>query len=83
MLNIKSFFQKFAKIQEESAASKEGITNAIKKVTGINLTPNNFTLEEGVLRLSVTPIIRNELYMRKDKIISELTSAGFKVKEIR
>jgi hypothetical protein len=83
MFNISNFLQKFSKIEAASRSSKESLSNGIKKISGIDITPQDIMLENGILRLRVGPIARNEILMRKSKILGELNSSGLIVKDIR
>ena len=79
MIDIRNFFQKFAKIQAESTETKENICAVIKKIAGVQIENKNISLEDGILRLNCSPALRQQIFMHKAKILSALTQ----VKDIR
>jgi len=85
MFNISSFFQKFAKIQKESLESKKVVIKAVKDACGLNIEGKNFTLDKGILRFNLSPILKNEIFMHKSKLLSKLNSGNFLVlvKDVR
>lgn len=83
MFNISNFFQKFSKIQADSAKSSEKVVTAVKNASGLIIESKDFALNNGVLRFVLNPVIKNEIFMRKQKILSELNSSGYAVRDIR
>jgi hypothetical protein len=83
MLDISKFFQKFASLQAESVLSKEKIITAVKNISGLSIEGKNFGLQDGILRFNLSPVKKSEIFMHKDKILSELNSLGSAVRDIR
>ncbi len=83
MLDIKNFFQKFAKIQADNWESKGVVIKAVKKVCGLDIEAKNFVFENGILRFNLSPVLKSEIFMHKTQILSELNSTGSLVKDIR
>ena len=83
MFNIAKYFQKFTKIAESNLDSNNKIINAIKNISGLTIEGKNFGLQDGVLRFNLNPVQKNEIFMRKSKILSELNSLGSGVRDIR
>jgi hypothetical protein len=82
MLNLSNFLQKFAQIYASNNETKAKIALVVRKVCGVEIG-TNFNLENGVMRLNVSPVMKSEIYMRKDKILSELVSLHLNINDIR
>ena len=79
MINISQLFHKFIKIRAEDLETKENIMTVIKKVAGVQIEHKNISLQDGLIRLNCSPALRQQIFMHKTKILSELTN----VKDIR
>ncbi|MEK9185844.1 MAG: hypothetical protein AAB863_03650 [Patescibacteria group bacterium] len=74
MLDIKSYFQKFLKIQAADLETKENISAVIKKIAGVQIEHKNISLQDGLLRINASPAQRQQIFLYKSKILSELTN---------
>lgn len=83
MFNITNFLHKFTKIHSGNTAINGSICNAIEKVADIRVDSKSFLVENGILRLNLSPVVKNEIYMHKSKILSEINSSNFIIKDIR
>ena len=83
MLNISKFFQKFQKINSDSAAQKEKIISIVKSVTNLELKPGEINVKESKLYINASPLIRNEIMMYKSKILSELDKNQIFIQDIK
>ena len=83
MLNISKFFQKFQKIHQDESEKKEKIIAAIKEVTRIELKKDQVLLKDGTLYITASPLIRNEIMMRRLLILNSLKTSGIDVANIK
>ena len=76
-----SDMRKFAKV----VLFETGKRPAVKDLALLGPEPldKNFTLENGILRLNLTPVAKNEIFMLKEKILTKLNSLGLQIKDIR
>lgn len=80
---ITDFLSKFSKILSESDDKKEIINSILIKYIKKSILKENFKLEKGNIVFSVSPLIKNEIYMNKSNILKDLNSLGIQVKDIR
>lgn len=70
--NISSFFDKFKKIIYQKQETKKIIKEVVSKNISFNLEEGFFVYKNGIIFLNCSPVIRNEIIMRKEKILKEL-----------
>jgi hypothetical protein len=80
MFNIEGYLKRVVGIVDKSVLYQKEIVEILAKHTGID--PNNksqkdlFEIKEGVLRLNVSPLQKNVVFMKKEKILADLKSFG-------
>ena len=72
MKDLFNLLQRFSKSLNKDALLKEKIAQIISHYIKINLPPDNLNLKEGVLEISASPIVKNEIKLKEEKILSEL-----------
>lgn len=72
MNNISGFLQKFLSLDKNNKLKIEAILNVIKEKTKIELKKEDLDIKEENLKLNCNPVLRNEIFMYKEKIESEL-----------
>lgn len=84
MENIESFLKRFKKIVSSNEDSQKVIIGVIKNLLGVDLKEENFDIKNGVLYIRAKPIIKNEIYFHKEKILKTLQEKGvLHVKDLR
>lgn len=78
--NIKSFLDKFKNIILDKETTIQHILDTIEKETKISLVKNNILLKGSVIYINASPIIKNEILIKKDKIIFFLNQKTLKNK---
>ncbi len=73
MNSLNGFLLKFNTLLKTSRDSKKVALEVIQKVAGIELEDREIEIKRDVLCLYTNPVIKNEIYMRKALILSELT----------
>ena len=83
MLGLSDFFEKFKKIDKGRRAWRQEIINSISTYSKVVLKPEDIVVNEnGVVRITNSPIRRMEIMMFKDKIIVDLNTKGVKVVDL-
>ncbi len=72
MNNLGSYLEKFKLILATPGALKKPVLNAILKITSIELSEKDIDVKEGSIYLKTHPLIKNEIFMKKDLILKEL-----------
>ena len=85
MIEIKDILAKFSNLLISEELKKEIISGVVFKNTGIKIQKEDIKIKNGTLFLNTKPINKNEILLKKEKIISELEgSLGKKApKDIR
>lgn len=83
--NINGFFDKFKKIIYQKQETKKIIKEVISKNISFDLDDNFFVYKNGILFLNCSPVVRNEIIMRKEKILKDLKDqlVSFNVLDIK
>jgi hypothetical protein len=72
MFNIKSLLQKTSQVINEGTEEKENIIHVIQKETGIVCTKEQILISQGVVTVTVSPIQKTPLFIKKSVILSQL-----------
>jgi len=72
MRTIADLLEKFKKILQSNSQVKELFVRIIKGEINYDADTKNVTVKDGVIYLSDKPIVKNEVFMRKEKILTEL-----------
>ena len=78
LANIKEFLEKYRAKLSEAEGKQEDVIAIIATITQVTLSPEMFSVERGILILRTSPVIKNELFMYKEKILSALRERGRK-----
>ena len=72
MENLSKLLERFSRILNRDAATKEIIIKTIENKTRITLEPENISLKEGVLEINSSPAVKNEISLKEESIKTEL-----------
>lgn len=72
MFNIGSFFQKFKSRELDELRKRSVAAAVIKKITNIDVDIEKMRFEPGRITLSIGSLERNEVFMKKSLILTEL-----------
>ena len=75
MNNLGGLLEKFKNIIGASKFQKDAVISVVRDVAKINLEEKDFDIKNFSIKLSVSPSIKNEIFMRKQKILTALKSA--------
>lgn len=67
---IGNFLEKFSSLKLTKDFYGDEISEVIKDVLNININPQDINYKNGVILIKIkNPVIRNEIFMNKDKIL--------------
>lgn len=72
MFNIGDFLEKFKNITPPDKFVKEELISAVKDVVGIAIEKDNIDVRNGTIFISVDPIIKNEIFLKKSEVMENL-----------
>lgn len=83
MENISSYLNKFKTVGVKEMEAKEKIIHLMEKSFKINLSKKDVIFKNGIATLKVAPIIKNEILVKKTKLLVFLNKEGISIKDIR
>ncbi len=72
MKSLGGFFEKFTSKIAKQIQSLDAVVFAIKKHTGITVDIKDISIRNGILRIKGTSLMKNELFIKKVRILKEL-----------
>lgn len=72
MKNLSSFLEKFKSFLLSDKNQKNAISNVIFNIVGVILDHKNIDIKNNKIYIKTSPIIKNQIFMSKTKILSEL-----------
>lgn len=82
MFNISIYLEKFQKINATDSSLKDFIVNSINKVIKIKIGKNMVEIKKNTVRLRVNQVVKNEIFINKNKIADELNLKNLIIKDI-
>lgn len=70
--HINGFFDKFKQLIFQKTEIKEIIKKTISENIFFEITDDFFDYKNGIIYLKCSPVVRNEIIMRKEKILTSL-----------
>jgi hypothetical protein len=75
MNNLGDYLNKFKKVFQNAQFQKDAVRSVIRNIVKIELGEKDFDVKNYTVTLNVSPVIKNEIFMRKQKILEALKSA--------
>lgn len=75
MQNLRDYLDKFKNIIVGSKFEKDAIISIIRDTTKIQLKDTDFDIKNFTIRLTTSPAVKGEIFMRKQKILESLKAA--------
>lgn len=72
MFSLNVFLEKFKNITPPDEAIRLLLSETIKKETGIEVSKKNISIRNNIAHIKITPIYKNEIHIKKGKIISKI-----------
>lgn len=85
MFKISDYLDKFTSALSDGRALKDSIVKVIYTVCGVNLDLKTVDVRDGAVYINATPIIKNEIFLKKQRILDklEIELGSRKITEIR
>ncbi len=82
--HIDLYLEKFKKILSQTSFQKETILSVISEEIKFELKLENLKIKNNIVILSgVSPIVKNEIFLHKEKIFKRLKDVGVNISDIR
>lgn len=78
MRNLSSLLERVSKILNKDTFTKEAIISVIKKYTKADIPETSISLKDGVLVITASPSVKNEITL-KEKVIQEELRDVYKI----
>lgn len=72
MFNISGFLEKFKNITPPDKFVKDELVDVVKDVVGIDIEKENIGVRNGTIFISVDPIVKNEIFLKKREVLESL-----------
>ncbi len=72
MFDIGKYLDKFKKMSESRDFLRNTVAESIKEICRIEIDPKKIDIKSGIVRISEKPIIKNEIFIKKAKILENL-----------
>lgn len=82
MIEIKDLLIKFNKLVDNEELKISIIREVIKDVLKIEIPKEKISFKNGILKLDINPLFKNEIFIHKDLILSKIKEYGMQ-KDIR
>ncbi len=83
MKEVSGFFDKFNNLALKELNKRDKISSIIQKLTKQKINYADINLKEGILAIKGNQLLKSEIYMKKQQIISLLNKEGIKIKDIK
>jgi len=74
--SIKSFLEKYSARLDTEDEKKEKIIQIFLTVARVQITPQMIVVENGILKINTSSVVKNELFIYKEKLLSALHESG-------
>ncbi len=81
--HITSFLSKITNTLKSSDLKYDAIQDGIFRYTNKKIPKNNLSIKSGVLIIKESPTLKNEIFIKKNKIIEEIKKNGVDVLDIK
>jgi hypothetical protein len=68
MKNLSALLERLSRSLNKDSVLKEGVIEAVFKETNIKLDQNKISLKNGVLQISASPVVNNEIKLKEERI---------------
>lgn len=72
MIELKDLLINFESILVSEEVKKDSIKHVVNKLVGINIKREDIEIKKGVICLNIKPIYKNEIFIKREKIIASL-----------
>ncbi len=72
--HISSFLERIKNLVSHGDETRLYIKDTISTQIGFTIDSEAITLDKGIIRVAVSPLVKNEIFMRKEKILLEINT---------
>lgn len=72
MLQIADLLARFKNLSNTEKAKKELVREVCRNIVGIDIPLDNISFSKNTIFIKTEPIIRTEIFLRKDSILNEI-----------
>ena len=72
MFDIAKYLEKFTVLANSRHFLRDSVQGAIKEICGIEIDPKKIEVKDFVARINERPIIKSEIFLKKNKILLSL-----------
>lgn len=72
MRSIDSFFERVRKVLGNDTYTRSVVSEVLSESLGVSFDSRNISIHGAKVSLTTTPLIRGEIYMKKEKILTEI-----------
>jgi hypothetical protein len=72
MFNISQYLDKFKNAHTKAFLSKNGVISILLSVVGVKIERKDIDIRNGICFIVAQPMIKNQIYIKKQKILEEL-----------
>jgi hypothetical protein len=72
MKNLTDLLHRFSSVLNKKELAKGAVIEAVKKATSINLKEEKISINDGVLVIDASPVVKNEISFKEKFILTEL-----------
>ncbi len=72
MIEIKDLLAKYEKLLFSEESKRESVRQAVSETIGVSLKPEDIRIKNGTVYLDLKPIYKNELLLKKEKILEKI-----------
>ncbi len=72
MFDIAKYLEKFTVMANSRHFLRDSVQGAIKEICGIEIDPKKIEVKDFVARVNERPIVKNEIYIKKGKILEAI-----------
>lgn len=81
--SLNYFLDKFKKIIGENTQNKDFIIESIEKELCKKIDKDNIKISKNILYLNISPMFKNEIYMRKERVLKSLKEKNINIIDIK
>ena len=72
MFDIGKYLEKFKIMSQSRDFLRNSVSESIKETCNIEIDPKKIVVKDGIARISEKSIVKNEIFMKKAKILENL-----------
>ncbi len=82
MQNLTSLLERFSRSLNKDVYLKEIVLEVIKSRVGVSLPPDSISIKDGVLGITTSPVVKNEISLKESLILKELSLRSVGVSKV-